>query len=245
MHRHPPVPLLAEGERWVVVSKPPRVVVHRGPRMRRASAMLQRVRDMLGRRVFLVHRLDRQTSGCLLLATDSEMAGQLSAALSAAESHKTYLAFVRGAWAHDGVQTVRSSILTEQGLKEAVSHIEGLGASEDPRCSLLRVFPETGRHHQVRRHVRDLHHPIIHDGEHGDSRVNRLWREQHGVQRLGLHCLRLKLPLPDGSELDVTSPLWADQAELWRSLPWWDRAVAAEPALALPPLSMDRVVLEA
>lgn len=237
--RHLPVPVLAEGEGWIVVAKPPRVVVHRNAGQRRASAMLQRVRDMVGRHVYLVHRLDWGASGCLLLATQRELAGPLSAALNGPTARKTYLAFVRGRFPHEEPVRVETPIKTEFGFKEAASVVELLGRSQEPRCSLLRVRPETGRNHQVRRHVRDLHHPIIHDAEHGDSRINRHWRENHGVFRLGLHALRLELDLPGGGRLDVVSPLFADQAALYPTLPWWEEALGREPALGLPPLPLD------
>jgi tRNA pseudouridine65 synthase len=115
-----------------------------------------------------------------------------------------------------------------------------LGRSAEPRCSLLRVEPRTGRYHQVRRHVRDLNHPIVGDTDHGDTRVNRWWRENEGLTRLGLHALTLELDLPGGGRLSATCPLFADHAELWARMPWWEEARAALPALDLPPLPVRR-----
>lgn len=237
---HPPLPVLARGDGWLVVAKPPRVIVHRNPQMRSVSAVLQRVRAMTGQRVYLAHRLDRGTSGCLLVAVGQARAGELSRAITDEATQKTYVAFVRGWFRPEEPVRVESSILAPHGLKEAASVVELLGRSHEPRCSLLRVRPETGRHHQVRRHVRDLAHPIIGDTDHGDSKVNRQWRAL-GADRLGLHCLRLQLRLEGGEEVDVTCPLFEDHARLWRTLPWWEEAAAREPALALPPLSMDWV----
>lgn len=236
--KHPPLPVLAEGDGWIVVAKPPRVVVHRTPQMRRVSAVLQRVRAQVGRRVHLIHRLDRGTSGCLLLATRTERAGELSRALNADTSRKTYLAFVRGWFPHEEPVFVENPVKTPHGYKASRSRVELLGRSHEPRCSLLRVRPETGRHHQVRRHVRDLHHPVIGDGDHGDSRVNRWWRER-GVDRLGLHCAELQVEISPTERIDVRCPLYADQAEAWRTLPWWEDALALEPVLGLEPFSMD------
>ena len=65
-------------------------------------------------------------------------------------------------------------------------------------CSLLLCQPRTGRTHQIRRHLRELSHPIIGDSEHGDSKVNRWWRENRNLNRLFLHCFSLDLP-PLGS----------------------------------------------
>lgn len=234
------LPVLARGSGWVVVAKPPRLLVHRHERFPREEAALQRVRDQEGCRVYPIHRLDRAASGCLLFATEREAAGPLSAAINAESARKTYLAFVRGAVRGGGTVVVDSPMRDDNGiLKEARSVVTLLGTSTDPRCSLLRVEPRTGRFHQVRRHVRDLSHPVIYDGDHGDSRVNAWWREHYGVNRLGLHAVSLELDLPEGGRLRAVCPLFEDHAGLFRRLPWWEDALAAEPDLGLPPLPLE------
>ncbi len=214
--------------------------MHRTARARKADAVLQRVRDQVGRWVFPVHRLDFQTSGCLILATRRAAAGPLHASLTAATSRKTYLALVRGWFPHDDPVVVDNPMKNDKGvLKQARSVVEFLGRSHEPRCSLLRVRPRTGRYHQVRRHVRDLHHPVVGDSQHGDTRINRWWREEMGLTRLGLHALSLDLTLPDGDPLQVICPLFPDHHALLTRLPWWEDACAAEPSLRLPPLRWD------
>ena len=236
-HRHPRLVVLASGDGWIVVAKPPRVISHRNAAHPREYAMLQRVRDQVGGRVWLVHRLDRATSGCQLFATRQSMAGPLSKALAAGQ--KSYVAMVRGWFKHDAPVTVDSPIKYPDGLyKDAESEVRLLGRSREPRCSLLHVKPFTGRHHQVRRHVRDLHHPVLRDGYHGDSRVNRWWRETYGMARLGLHAWRLALDLPDGGRIDVTCPLFVDHAVLWRRMPWWEAAVKRLVGLSGDPLPL-------
>ncbi len=228
---------LAQGDGWVVVAKPPGVLVHRNWAFPNELAMLQRVRDWAGARVYPIHRIDRNTSGCLLFATARELAGPLSASLNGDDTQKTYVCLVRGTFPHEGTVRVDTPVKIEGSqYKDALSFVEKLGHHADPRCALLRVLPRTGRTHQVRRHVRDLHHPIIHDGDHGDSRVNRWWRENRGVTRLQLHCLRLDLPHPDGGRIQVQCPLFDDLYDAWSVLDCWEAAVAAEPALGLPPL---------
>lgn len=230
--------VLAEGDGWLVVAKPPRLLVHRNAFMPKADAALQRVRRQVGRRVYPIHRLDRNTSGCLLFATRQELAGPLSAALSDPRSHKTYVALVRGRFAHDQPVVVDTPIkYDDETYKDSRSVVSLLGRSQDPRCSLLEVRPETGRHHQVRRHVRDLHHPILHDGDHGDSRVNRWWRENKGLTRLGLHCLQLHVAY-EPEPIHAVCPLFVDHAAVLRALPFWDDAVGRRPELALPPLPL-------
>lgn len=234
-----PLAVLARGEDWIVVAKPPRLVVHRTQGARFDVPALQRVRDMVGGYVYPIHRLDRAASGCLLFATERAAAGPLQAALTAPETVKTYLAFVRGYLKSEGPVVVERPMKDDNGiLKEARSVVEWLGRSRDPRCSLLRVRPATGRWHQVRRHVRDLSHPIIGDSRHGDLRVNRWWKVEHGVRRLGLHALTLEMTFPDGARRRIVCPLFKDQGKLFRRMPWWREALARQSALGLPPLPM-------
>ena len=245
---HPPLPTLAEGTGWLVVAKPPRVLTHRNPLAPRQPAALQIVRDMVGRHVYPIHRLDCAASGCLLFATEKSLAGPLSAAFSGAT--KVYLALVRGDYRAEGDVVVDNPMKDDNGIwKDARSVVRRLGSTPDPRSSLLRVVPETGRYHQVRRHVRDLHHPILGDHNHGDTRVNRWWREERGLPRLGLHSLSLAIPkrangfenslsltVPWEEPIEVVCPLFEDMAAVLRALPFWDEAAAREPALLLPTL---------
>ena len=237
MPKHPPLHVLAETDDWIVVAKPPRLLVHRNMFHPKADACLQVVRNQTGQRVYPIHRLDFQTSGCLLFAKTRSWAAPLQSALR--NGTKTYIAFVRGHFNREGLVTVDTPMKDDQGiLKDAESVVECLGRSHEPRCSLLRVQPKTGRFHQVRRHVRDLHHPCIGDSEHGDTRVNRWWREHTRANRLGLHCLNMVLPIDDTTTIDVQCPLFEDQFELFTGLPWWSDAVAIEPGIGLPPLTL-------
>jgi len=233
-----PLPVLARGPSWVVVAKPPRLLVHRNKKMRLEAAALQRVRDQVGQRVNPVHRLDRAASGCLLFATELERTGELHDALRHPDAIKEYVCLVRGFFWREGEIVVETPIPSERGPpKEARSVVSCLGTSPEPRCAVLRVRISSGRHHQVRRHVRDLDHPILGDADHGDSRENRAWRNGGGVLRLQLHCVRMSLPF-DGGRIEVGCPLFADMAAAWRPLPFFDELVAAEPLLGEAPLPM-------
>lgn len=234
-----PLHILAEGDRWVAVAKPPALLTHRTPRFA-LDAALQRLRDQLGQRVYPVHRLDRGASGLLLFTTDAEVVHPLHEALRA--GRKRYLALCRGQWGGplaggaEGVVRVESLLLDDNRLpKEACTDVEALGSCAEPRSCLLAAEPRTGRFHQVRRHVRDLGHPILGDNDHGDSRVNRWWREERGLRRLALHCATVELALP-GGPLTLRCPLFADLHRVLQALPLWEEAVAREPVLGLPPL---------
>jgi tRNA pseudouridine65 synthase len=231
------LPVLAQDPPWIVVAKPPRLLVHRAPIAKADHYALQLLRDQLGQWVYPIHRLDRPASGCLLFALERRAVPSLQQALASDDAVKTYLAFVRGEWRRETPVVVDNPMKDDGGtMRDALSEVACVGTSREPRCSLLRVRPRTGRFHQVRRHVRDLDHPVLGDAAHGDTRANRWWREQFGLPRLGLHCVSLDLPLPGGTRLRATCPVYEDLHRVWRALPWWDRAVAAIPALALPPL---------
>lgn len=237
------LPILLQTDDIVVVAKPPHLLVHRTPLAPSDSYfVLQLLRDQLGQKVYPVTRLDRAASGCLPVALSSEAATRLQLAMR--EGQKTYIAFCRGLWRHgEDVVRVDKPMKDDTGkVREAESFVDCLGTTADPRTCLLRVRPVTGRFHQVRRHVRDITHPIVQDRQHGDNKINRWWREERGYTRLGLHCLRLELPLDGG--MVVHSPLFEDHHSVWSTLPWWDEAVAAEPMLAQAPLPVPQELVE-
>lgn len=229
--------ILTRGEGFAIINKPPRLLVHRNPRLRREPAALQLLRDQLDQRVNPVHRLDRQTSGCLLFATDPALTAPLHEALRHPDAVKVYVCLVRGQLARDPQGQpicIERPLKDDRGvMQEARSLVWSLGHSKTPRCSILRVQPTTGRTHQVRRHVRGLNHPILGDANHGDTRENRWWRQHRGLQRCQLHCLRISLPW-QGGRIDAVAPLFADMAALWSELPCWSAAVGEESALAHP-----------
>lgn len=235
--------VLARGARWAIVAKPARLACHRSAMIRERVTLADAARYRFRTNVHLVHRLDRGVSGCLLIAFDPEAAALLHAALKAPETRKTYLVMVRGAFDRPGPIVVETPMKDSEGvLRDARSTVWPLGLSDEPRCSLLRVEPDTGRYHQVRRHVRDLNHPALGDGHHGDSRENKRWRAEHGLMRVALHCHRLALPadaLPGEGPIVAVCPPPVDLVRLWRVMPWWDEAVALWPDLTLPPLDLD------
>ena len=216
--------ILFQDATTIVIDKPAGVLVHRNSMFPKENPVLQRLRDQVNQPVWPVHRLDRQTSGCLIFTTDHGSIEPLSATLR--NGLKTYWAVVRGYFSEDGVVTIDTPILGKPSLSE----IECLGRSIDPRCSILQIRPKTGRNHQVRRHVRDLNHPILHDGDHGDSRVNRLWREHKGLTRLALHAGVITLPYQGGT-LNIHCPLPKDLMDVFSEMPWWKQATQTCPLL--------------
>jgi tRNA pseudouridine65 synthase len=210
------IDVLRRCERWVAVDKPAGLVVHRGERTRDEPAVLQLVRDQLGQRVYPVHRLDRATSGVLVLALDPEAARHFGTAFTERRVEKRYVAIVRG-WIDE--RGVVDYPLLEEGAAmqaDAVTEFARLSAWEVPvavgryatgRYSLVEAFPRTGRMHQIRRHFAQLRHPVIGDVRYGDGRHNRMFREHFGVHRMLLHAQRLAFPDLDGTQAVVEAPV--------------------------------------
>ena len=206
--------ILHQTDNLIIIDKPAGVLVHSHPRFPDEIPLVQQLRDQIGQPVWPVHRLDRQTSGVLIFTRSPQMIEPTAEALR--QGQKIYWAFVRGQFPHDDTITVETPI---KG-KTAKSFIRCLGRGPEPRCSLLEVQPQTGRNHQVRRHVRDLHHPILHDGDHGDSRVNRWWRENMGLSRLALHAGVVSISI-DGQPMTIRSPLAVDLCTVFEQMDWW------------------------
>ncbi len=188
--------VLYEDVEHLVVDKPAGLVVHRGPCADR-DTLVARVRRYLGTRtVHPVHRLDRQTSGAVLFAKTPAAARRLRQLFDADLPHKLYLALVRGRG--PDFADVDHPIPVRKGGPRvpARTWVRTLAVAEvDPfPVSVVACRPLTGRTHQVRRHMAHLRRPVLMDANYGNSRQNRAFRAAFGLERLGLHAFRLRLP---------------------------------------------------
>lgn len=230
MHADPPpasLEILYQDDWLVCVNKPSGTLVHRGWGEDGPLA-LQLLRDQLGRLVFPVHRLDRQTSGALLFAFYPEVARDLQAGFESGSISKTYLALCRG---HDPSLTVVDHPLQRepgQGVpKPARTDLSLLGHAG--RYGLYRVWPRTGRAHQIRRHLKHASHPLVGDVRYGKGAHNRIFREEHDFHRLALHCEQLELLHPrTGGLLRINADLPPDFSRLLAKLGLHPRAPVCE-----------------
>lgn len=203
---------------WLaVVDKPAGLMVHDSQLARGERDFLaDRLRAQFGRPVFLVHRLDRATSGCLLLAFDRDTASVLGKAVMSHGIGRDYLAVCRG-WP-DARFTIDHPLDGGPGKplkKPAVTDFERLATCElalpsagfdTSRYALLRASPRTGRFRQIRRHLKHASHHLIGDTSHGDGRHNRHFRRL-GIHRMLLHAERLAFAHPHtGERLTVEAP---------------------------------------
>ena len=200
----------------LAINKPSGLAVHRGAARDRIVA-LQTVRDLAGRHVHAVHRLDRAASGALLFALDPATARQVQERFAAGEVEKRYLALVRGIPPEEGVIDHPVPRAPGGPRVPAVTRFRRLATFE--RYALVEARPSTGRWHQIRRHFKHLSHPLIGDVRYGKGEHNRLFRERFGLHRLALHALELAFEHPHtGERLRIVAPVPEDLAGPLRAM---------------------------
>jgi 23S rRNA pseudouridine1911/1915/1917 synthase len=224
------LPVLVRGEGWLAVDKPSGIPVHPVNRVRENSLirMLRRQEGEEGLR--LVHRLDRETTGVLLIAGGPDTARALSLAFERGRVAKEYLALVAGEIAGEE-GTIDLPIGEASGRRVYVRREAGSGQPARTRWrverrlpgrTVLRLFPETGRRHQLRVHLAAIGHPILGDILYGRpdrdyldmvTGVRDARREEGGPTRQLLHCARLGFADPVTSQARVVvAPLPPDFA---------------------------------
>lgn len=235
----PELEILYQDDYLVAINKPSGLLVHRSEIDKRETLFaLQLTRDQIGQKVFPIHRLDRPTSGVLLFALNSEVAKLMSEQLINKEVDKRYLAVVRGYCQQPlKIDYALKEILDkfadkdakkDKPAQDAVSYLTPVGTSEMPFCSgrypqsrysLVELIPETGRKHQLRRHMAHIRHPIIGDTNHGDGKQNAAAKEHLTLDRLALHAYSLAFTHPITNEkIRITAPLDEDMTQLLSKL---------------------------
>lgn len=211
--------ILYEDERIIIVNKPAGMAVHGGSGV--SHGVIETMRHWREDLHFLelVHRLDRETSGCLILAKKRSALRQLHELLRESDVDKRYLALVKGAWSQ-GTQRIeialRKNVLrsgermvnvSDDG-KTAISTFHPVSVGK--KASLMEIHIETGRTHQIRVHAAHLGHPIAGDDKYGDKEFNRQMHEL-GLSRLFLHARSLAFTLTEPHKsIAVNAPLDKD-----------------------------------
>jgi tRNA pseudouridine65 synthase len=230
--------ILYRDEKMIAVDKPSGLLVHATRLVSKSENQLGEncmfmLRDQIGVWVYPVNRLDRATSGVLVFALSPESASQISSMYAAKRVEKTYYAIVRG-WVDEKftvdypLKKLRKNGFTGPA-SPAVTHFERVAQIELPvavskhptsRYSLVRAITNSGRLHQVRRHLAHVFHPIIGDTIYGDGKHNRFFRERFNVHRLLLAAQAVRMPYPsdETKELQLSAPLPAVFSEIFGSV---------------------------
>ena len=195
----------------VVINKPSGLLVHRGWDNDKVVAMTL-VRDLVGHHVYPVHRLDRPTSGALIMALHKDAARALSTDFEHGRVAKAYLALVRGITPEHGVIDHPVPKKPKGERVPAVTAYQRMFTFE--RYSWVTAWPKTGRLHQIRRHLKHITHPLIGDVKYGKGEHNRLFRDRFGLNRLALHASSIAWRHPrSGDKYVIEAPVPADLAE--------------------------------
>ena len=192
----------------LLVTKPNNVLVHHAHHSRNKideKSLVQLIEDQLGSRYFPIHRLDRKTSGIILLASKKEYVSTFQALFTNKEIKKVYYGVVRGYSQENRI--IDSPVKGRDALvyKEAETHLKRLDKIElnipvkpydSSRYSLVELTPTTGRMHQLRIHMNKLSTPLINDAKYGDKNHDTMYGEQFGWTNLFLHAGSLAFTRP-------------------------------------------------
>ncbi len=212
--------ILFENDQLMVINKPQGLAVHAGSGLN--AGLIEALRDIFSDYSFLelAHRIDKDTSGCLLIAKTSKALKHLQGEIKARKLQKTYLALVHGSWPQS-VTKISAPLLkksAEAGSGIVTVSEEGKTALTNyvvekrfKGATLMQAMPITGRTHQIRVHCQYAGHPIVGDNKYTPTTKNALSQEKH----LCLHAAMLNFSLPDAAErITVQAPVAGNMAAL-------------------------------
>ncbi len=208
--------ILFEDDGFLIVNKPAGYAVHGGSGV--SSGIIEGLRLIRPEAHFLelVHRLDKDTSGCLIIAKKRSVLKRLHELFRDDNIHKTYLALLVGQWARKKLVVTapllkninkggERMVVISQAGKEAETLFRRLKLFSD--STLVEASPKTGRTHQIRVHAASLGHPIVGDERYGRDDINREFKDR-GYKRMFLHAEKLKFQHPvTGEPLTILAPL--------------------------------------
>jgi 23S rRNA pseudouridine955/2504/2580 synthase len=208
--------ILFEDEGFLIINKPAGFAVHGGSGV--SSGIIEGLRLIRPEARFLelVHRLDKDTSGCLVIAKKRSALRLFHALFRDNDIHKTYVALLSGQWARKKLIVTAPLLKNTQKGGERMVSISPLGKEAETLFRRLQLFteatlveasPKTGRTHQIRVHAASLGHPIIGDERYGEDEANKHFRHK-GYKRMFLHAQILRFQHPvTGADMVITAPL--------------------------------------
>jgi len=207
--------IVREDERLLALDKPAGIAAHGGSGV--SFGVIEALRALRpGETLELAHRLDRDTSGCLLVARTAASLRALHALMRDGQVQKGYLALLEGHW-NLGRKRITAPLRTDlrtHGERTVRVHPSGKAALSEfrpiqffgKRATLVEVALHTGRTHQIRVHAAHAGHPVAGDAKYGDAEFNRRMRG-FGLERMFLHAHTLSFTWPQGGEFSVSTPL--------------------------------------
>lgn len=227
------VEIVFEDEYCLVVSKPNNMVVHHAYHSRNVieeQSLLQVLFEQFGQKFYPIHRLDRKTSGIILLAKETKFVSKFQKLFTDNEIDKTYLGVVRGYAPEHRIIDSPVKGRDANVHKEAETHFSTLEKItleipvkpyDTSRYSLVKLQPKTGRLHQLRIHCNKISHPLIGDPKYGDKNHNVMFQENFGWHNLFLHAYSLEFVHPFTDEkLQLQTTLPKDWIDLFSKFNW-------------------------
>lgn len=216
--------LIYQDQEVLVVDKPSGMAVHSGSGL--PWGLIDVVRRIHpGEFIELVHRLDRETSGCLVLARSGAALSHLADRFRAGEVDKRYLCLLNGKMSEPTIE-VDAPLVKNQAGAQAQVEVSETGKPARTRFTLLQAYSDssyaeaelfTGRTHQIRAHAKHIGHPLAGDDRYASRKSVRAWKKM-GLNRLFLHAHRLEWTSPSGARLTVEAPLPAPLCRVLDSL---------------------------
>jgi len=206
------IDIIFEDDFIICCKKPNNMLVHHAKHSRNVAdenSLLQEIESQTGFKTYPIHRLDRKTSGIILLAKQKEFVSKFQTLFTENTIHKTYYAIVRG---HTPTSlTIDSPVKGRDAKvhKEALTELEiiekiiveiPVKPYDSSRYSMVKLFPKTGRMHQLRVHANKISHPIIGDPKYGDKNHNLMFETNFNCSNLFLHAGSLEFTHPFSKE---------------------------------------------
>ena len=211
--------IMYEDKRLIVINKPAGLVVHAGTGS--AFGVIELLRELYRQKqdLHLIHRLDKETSGCLLIAKNMMILRQVNQALKSGDVHKEYQALLQGRL-HEKKITVNTPLQRHRNdYGEGQVRVDGAGKTAISKFVTVKLYRDathvkvriaTGRTHQIRVHAGSIGHPLAGDKKYGDREFNKKMRSL-GLKRMFLHANKLSVPeLRNTGEHQFAAPLPAD-----------------------------------
>lgn len=233
--------ILYRDDHLLVVNKPAGVPVHRSRLVNEGDVFLiDAVRAQVEGPLHLIHRLDRATSGAILIGRSAEVAASLGRQFMQREVDKTYLGVCRGWPAETGTldyplpgirkHSERKPAITDWRRRATIEVPIAINRYPQQRYALVEIQPRTGRYRQIRRHFAHLRHPLVGDTSHGRTEHNRLFKQHFGVHRLLLHAWKLRFEHPlDARMIEVEATLDDEFTGLLARCDWLSALASRSP----------------
>jgi len=222
--------ILFEDDELLVINKPPGLLMHASSIARDVDEnLVDLLKEQLSYPIFTVHRLDRKTSGAVIIGKKSKVASALAEQFASRVIEKRYLAITRGYLLKEvfldySLKNENGNPQNAQTLFKPLKYAEiDIETAKYPttRFTLVEAYPKTGRMHQIRRHLAHLRHYIVNDKPHGDCKLNNAFTRDLGYKTMMLHAERITFIHPISKEqLVIKAPLPKEFDYLERHLPW-------------------------